>query len=71
MALNEFVSELKGSLSPDACVLTDASSKDFQLALQRWSDVGIMIPGAIVKVASEHDAIVTVCPRLFAQNISY
>ena len=43
MALNEFVSELKGSHSPDACFLTDASSKDLQLALQRCSDVGIMI----------------------------
>ncbi len=71
MPLNQFVSELRGNLSPEACVLTDASSKDFQLALLRWSDVGIKVPGAIVKVTSEHDAVMTASLRRIAKDPVY
>ena len=71
MPLNQFVSELRGNLSPEACIFTDASSKDFQLALRRWSDVGIKVPGAIVKVTSEHDAVMTVSLRYFAEDLVY
>lgn len=61
MALINFLSELKQSLSAEARVITDASEKDFQLALLRWSDVDVKIPAAIVQVANESDAVQTVC----------
>lgn len=60
MALNQFLSELKESLSAEARVITDASQKDFQLALLRWSDVDVKIPAAIVQVANQFDAVQTV-----------
>lgn len=59
MALSQFVQELKETLSSKTSILTDASSKEFQLALLRWSDVGITVPGAIIKVASEHEVVTT------------
>ena len=64
MGFDHFISELEGRLSAKACILTDPSSKDFQIALQRWSDVEVQIPGAIVQVAEELDAVTTAsaCP---------
>lgn len=60
MAGSEFISELRSKLSTEACVITDASKKEFQLALLRWSDVDVKIPGAIVQVSNELDAALTV-----------
>ncbi|KAI4160592.1 MAG: hypothetical protein LQ342_005613 [Letrouitia transgressa] len=60
MALTKFLSELKQSLSAEARVMTDASQKDFQLALLRWSDVDVKVPAAIVLVMNEDDAVQTV-----------
>lgn len=70
MALTEFLSELKQSLSAEARVITDASQKDFQLALLRWSDVDVKIPAAIVQVANESDAVQTVCSSTMLQYIT-
>ena len=62
MAFNEFVSELRQTLSTQSRIITDVANKEFQLALLRWSDVDVKVPGAIVQVASESDAVVTVGP---------
>ena len=59
MALNQLVVPLRGNLSPGARILTDVSSEDFQLALLRWSDLNIKVPGAIIQVANEFDAVTT------------
>ncbi|MCJ1267609.1 hypothetical protein MMC22_007495, partial [Lobaria immixta] len=59
MVLGQFLFELRGNLSPEARVLTDISSKEFQLALLRWSDINIKVPGAIIQVANELDAVTT------------
>ena len=71
MALAQFIFGLRGNLSPEARVLTDTSSKDFQLALLRWSDVNIKVPGAIIQVANELDAVTTASPITFAENLLY
>ena len=62
MALPQFILDLKGKLSPKARILADPSSKDFQLALQRWSDINIEVPGAVIQVANELDAVATAGP---------
>lgn len=68
MALSECLSDLKQRLSAEARVITDASHKDFQLALLRWSDVDVKIPAAIVQVTNEFDAVQTVCSSSMLQN---
>ncbi|KAL8920046.1 MAG: hypothetical protein Q9172_004676 [Xanthocarpia lactea] len=60
MALTDFISELRKALSAETCVLSDPSNEDFRLALLRWSDVDVKIPGAIVQVSNESDAVKTV-----------
>lgn len=62
MALTDFISELRGALSAEVCVLSDPTKEDFQLALLRWSDVDVKIPGAIVQVANESDAVTAASP---------
>ena len=59
MALPQFVLDLKGKLSPKARILVDPSSKEFQLALLRWSDINTEVPGAVIQVANELDAVTT------------
>ena len=63
MALSQFVSELRSNLSPEARVLTEKSSQDFQIVLLRWSDVDIATPRAIVQVGCELDAVTAVDRR--------
>ena len=58
MAFSEFLETLE--LSPESKVLTDSSSDEFKASIQRWSDVDAQIPGAIIKVANEQDAILSV-----------
>lgn len=70
MALTKFLSELKQSLSAEARVMTDASQKDFQLALLRWSDVDVKVPAAIVLVMNEDDAVQTVWSSSMWQYIT-
>ncbi|KAF6228248.1 hypothetical protein HO133_007978 [Letharia lupina] len=69
MALSRFIIELRINLSPEARVYTDASSKDFQLALLRWSDVDVKVPGAIIQVANELDAVTTASSTPFAEKV--
>ena len=59
MALPRLVLDLKGKLSSKARILVDPSSKEFQVALRRWSDINIELPGAIIQVANELDAVTT------------
>ena len=60
MAFPNFISTLRGNLSPQAQILTNPSHIDFQHSLQRWSNIDLQVPGAIVKPASEADAAETV-----------
>ena len=62
MTITDFITELRGDLSVEACVLSDPTKEDFQLALLRWSDVDVKIPGAIVQVANESDAVTAASP---------
>lgn len=63
MALTHFIFELRRALSTEACVLSDPSNEDFRLALLRWSDVDVKVPGAIVQVSNESDAVTTASPH--------
>ena len=60
MALATLLYSLRRKLSPRASILTDPSDITFQDALRRWSDVGLQMPGALVKVTTEADATTTV-----------
>lgn len=60
MAFSDLVVKLTHSLSAGARVMTDASEEEFQLALQRWSDVDVKAPGAIVQVADKQDVVTAV-----------
>jgi hypothetical protein len=62
MAVSELLNTLHGELSANAKVLVDPTNNEFQAALQRWSDTGKNVPGAIVMVASEEDIVKTVSP---------
>lgn len=59
MAISQYLTAVGAQLSPGAKLLTDASSKEFNQALDRWTDLGKKIPGAIVMVATEEDIINT------------
>ncbi|KAJ7817846.1 hypothetical protein B0H14DRAFT_3741148 [Mycena olivaceomarginata] len=55
-----FLSKLAASISTEAKVLTNRNGTEFQESLQRWSDIALKIPTAIVLVATENDVILTV-----------
>lgn len=59
MAFTQFLSALRDDLSPQAQVLTDPTNESFKQALQRWSDIEVKVPGAIVQIGSEKDAVKT------------
>ncbi|KAJ6454303.1 hypothetical protein C8R47DRAFT_1228728 [Mycena vitilis] len=54
------LSKLTASISSESKILTDQSSEEFKGSLQRWSDIGIQIPAAIVLVATENDAVLAI-----------
>lgn len=60
MTIETFVHILQKGLSKDSKVLTDPSSSDFKATIERWSDLSLKVPGAIVKPANEEDVIHTV-----------
>lgn len=68
MALGQILFELRGNLSPEAHVYTNASSEELQLALLRWSDTDIKVPGAIIQVTNELDAAATASSMPFTQK---
>jgi hypothetical protein len=60
MAISQFVECLTAKLSQAACVLTDPASDEFKAALERWTELELKTPGAIVQVSSEEDTVQTV-----------
>jgi hypothetical protein len=60
MSLSTFLSSLKPGLSSGAEVLMDSSDGTFKTVLERWSNEGVEVPGAILRPATELDAITIV-----------
>lgn len=60
MAISKFVESLAAKLSPGASILSDPSSDDFKAAHERWTELDLKTPGAIVLVATEEDVVHTV-----------
>ncbi|KAK7001631.1 hypothetical protein R3P38DRAFT_2558324 [Favolaschia claudopus] len=55
-----FLAQLPASISADTRVLTDEGSPEFQALMQRWSDIDLQTPTAIVLAATENDVALTV-----------
>lgn len=60
MPLSKFLSSLKPRLSSGAEVLVDSSDNNFKTVLERWSNEGVEVPGAILRPATELDAVTIV-----------
>ena len=60
MTMNTILSSLKEKLSNDAQILQDSQDTAFKESLQRWSNLGLQVPGAIIKPATELDAVTIV-----------
>jgi len=60
MAISKLVESLTAKLSPAAAILTDPASDKFKTALERWTELDLETPGAIVLVSSEEDIVQTV-----------
>jgi hypothetical protein len=60
MTILDFLTIIKAELSPGAKVLSDSRTEEFASAHQRWSDLNVQIPGAIVLVVTEDDIVNTV-----------
>ncbi len=58
--MDALISCLEGKLSSEAQILRDPSSVAFQDSLQRWSNINLQVPGAIIKPATELDAVTAV-----------
>jgi hypothetical protein len=64
MTILKFVESLSAELSPGASVLTDSASDEFMAAHERWSELELKTPGAIVLVSAEEDIVQAVCFQL-------
>jgi hypothetical protein len=73
MAISAFLSAIKQpeEFSASAKVLSDPNSDDFKLAIQRWTNLNLQIPGAIVMVETEDDILKTVRPLVPSPMRSY
>ena len=60
MASDKFFQHLRNELSKKSQVLTDQHHSDFKASLERWSNLDLQVPAAIVKPASEEDVVLTV-----------
>ena len=60
MNLGDFISVLHDKLSPNSKILTDQKNNDFKTSLERWSNIDLQVPGAIIKPANETDVVITV-----------
>ncbi|KAJ7648379.1 hypothetical protein DFH06DRAFT_575473 [Mycena polygramma] len=58
--LSSFISQLSPKLSPESRVFVEADGAPFKELLLRWSDIGLKVPGAIVKPATEEDVVIAV-----------
>lgn len=67
MSISDVVGFLTAELSISAKVLLPGAV-EFKGALERWSLIGLKIPGAIVMITTEEDIISTVChPLIFSR----
>ena len=66
--MDTILSSLKEKLSDDAQILQDSSDTVFKESLQRWSNLGIQVPGEIIKPATELDT-VTIVRDAFRFNV--
>ena len=75
MALQGFVQTLRDVLSKDSNILTDEHDSKFKAAAERWSNMSVQNPGAIVMPAHEIDVVRTVgasgmvCPHLLTLRL--
>lgn len=69
MTFSNFLTAIKSEVSPNAKILFDPSNEEFKAALQRWSDLNVQAPGAIVLVATEDDIVKTVRPSMYISRI--
>ncbi|KAH9223770.1 hypothetical protein DL95DRAFT_431599 [Leptodontidium sp. 2 PMI_412] len=60
MAVSHFLTAIKAELTKEAKLLSDSSTEEFKVALERWSDRDLKTPSAIVLVATEEDIVKTV-----------
>ena len=60
MTLEIFLQSLQDRFSKDSRVLTDQHAPEFKPSLERWSNIDLKVPAAIVKPASEEDVVLTV-----------
>lgn len=63
MKLESFTASLRGALSEGSKILTDKNDQEFKTSLERWSDLDLQVPAAIVKPISEADTVVIVQPH--------
>jgi hypothetical protein len=64
MTISKFVESLSAELSPGASVLTDSASDEFKAAHERWTELELKTPGAIVLASTEEDIVQAVRFRL-------
>jgi len=69
MALGRFVTDLTEHLAPGTRILTNSSEEEFRDATLRWSDINAKVPGAIIKVTSELDAVTIASPMTVSQVV--
>lgn len=60
MAFADFISHLAPTLSPGAEILTDPWEDKFKTVLERWSNISVHTPAAILRPANEADAVAIV-----------
>lgn len=57
-----FATLLNNKLFQDSNIFTDPDSSEFKEILQRWSDIDLKVPAAIVQPVKEQDAVTAVSP---------
>lgn len=60
MKLESFTESLRGALSEGSQILTDQKDQEFMTSLERWSNLDLQVPAAIVKPVSEADTVIIV-----------
>jgi hypothetical protein len=54
MSFSTFLSNIKTELAHTK-ILSDPSDEKFKSAIERWTDINLQIPGAIIMIESEDD----------------
>ena len=60
MTLQDLIDSLHGKVSKESRIVTDQQDAEFKASLERWSNLDLKVPGAIIRPANEKDAILTV-----------